>query len=213
MFIKLEKIDGRAIWLNAAFIVTVEPRKDGGSVVVPVGDGLDYDVKESPETVLALLDGAPTPAIMPILSTDALKTSASANDEKLSVKDEKAADKASARDEKAATDAPAKPAARKASTTRKRTTRKAQTQAKAAEEKPVVAKTEQSDVTETAEPKSEGALGDQEIERLRKMAPRSTKKLRNTLSAQFKIKDADSAIRYLEMRGVLAVERDHVAWK
>ena len=47
-FVRLTRLDGSPIWLNASFVVTVEPRKGGGSVVVPIGDGLDYDVKEPP---------------------------------------------------------------------------------------------------------------------------------------------------------------------
>lgn len=72
MFIKLTRLDQSPIWLNAAFIVTVEPRKGGGSVVVPVGDGLDYDVKESPEAVLALIGNAPMPEVVAIPTKDEL---------------------------------------------------------------------------------------------------------------------------------------------
>ena len=73
MYIKLTRMDGAPIWLNAAFVVTIEPhRRSGGSLVVPIGDGLDYEVKESPETVLAMLDGAPVPAVVPIPCSDAL---------------------------------------------------------------------------------------------------------------------------------------------
>ena len=57
MFIKLTRTDGRPIWINPEFIVTVEGRKDGGSIVVPAGDGLDYDVKESPDAVMRLCGG------------------------------------------------------------------------------------------------------------------------------------------------------------
>ena len=57
MFIKLTRTDGRPIWINPEFIVTVEGRKDGGSIVVPGGDGLDYDVRESPQTVMDLCGG------------------------------------------------------------------------------------------------------------------------------------------------------------
>ena len=39
MFIKLTRFDNRPVWLNASFIVTVEPRRDGnGAVVVPIGE-------------------------------------------------------------------------------------------------------------------------------------------------------------------------------
>ena len=66
MYIKLTRIDGRAIWLNASFVVTVEPTRIGGSIVVPIGDGLDYEVREPPEVVLAMLDGAPVPKVVPV---------------------------------------------------------------------------------------------------------------------------------------------------
>ena len=60
------------IWLNASFIVTVEPARSGGSIVVPIGDGLDYDVKEPPETVLALLNDAPPAKVVPVPPPKAL---------------------------------------------------------------------------------------------------------------------------------------------
>ena len=65
MFIKLTRTDGRPIWLNPEFIVTVEGRKDGGSIVVPGGDGLDYDVKESPQVVMDLCGGKVAAAEIP----------------------------------------------------------------------------------------------------------------------------------------------------
>lgn len=70
MYIKLTKIDSTPIWLNASFIVTIEPRRNNpGSVVVPIGDGLDYDVRESPEQVLALLENAPVATVVPVPTT------------------------------------------------------------------------------------------------------------------------------------------------
>lgn len=72
MFIQLTRTDGLPIWLNASFVVTVEPTRSGGSVVVPIGDGLDYDVKESPETVLALLNEAPPAKVVPVRPPKAL---------------------------------------------------------------------------------------------------------------------------------------------
>ncbi|MBQ9740094.1 MAG: hypothetical protein IJV91_04045 [Kiritimatiellae bacterium] len=47
-------------------MVTVEPSRGGGSIVVPIGDGLDYEVKEPPEAVLAVLDGAPPAKVVPV---------------------------------------------------------------------------------------------------------------------------------------------------
>ena len=66
MFIQLTRTDGSPVWLNASFVVTVEPSRGGGSIVVPIGDGLDYEVKEKPEAVLAILDGAPPAKIVPV---------------------------------------------------------------------------------------------------------------------------------------------------
>ena len=66
MYIQLTRIDGSPIWLNASFIVTIEPTKNGGSIVVPIGDGLDYEVRESADAVLALLKEAPCAAVVPV---------------------------------------------------------------------------------------------------------------------------------------------------
>ena len=73
MYIKLTRFDNRPVWINAAFVVTVEPRRDGsGAVVVPIGDGLDYDVRESPEEVLRMLEGCPAPQVVPVPVSDCL---------------------------------------------------------------------------------------------------------------------------------------------
>ena len=73
MYIKLTRFDNRPVWINAAFVVTVEPRRDGsGAVVVPIGDGLDYDVRESPEEVLRMLEGCPAPQVVPVPVSDSL---------------------------------------------------------------------------------------------------------------------------------------------
>ena len=66
MFIQLTRTDGVPVWLNACFVVTVEPSRSGGSIVVPIGDGLDYEVRESPDTVLAMLEGAPPVRAVPV---------------------------------------------------------------------------------------------------------------------------------------------------
>ena len=66
MYIKLTRLDNSPIWINASFIFTIEPLKGGGSIVVPIGDGLDYDVKESTERVLSLLEGAPVAPVVPV---------------------------------------------------------------------------------------------------------------------------------------------------
>ena len=57
MFLKLTRIDRKPVWINTAFIAAVEPRLNmSGSVVTPVGDEIDYDVLENPETIMSHLD-------------------------------------------------------------------------------------------------------------------------------------------------------------
>jgi uncharacterized protein YlzI (FlbEa/FlbD family) len=72
MFIQLTRTDGVPVWLNASFVVTIEPTRGGGSIVVPIGDGLDYEVREPPEKVLAMLEGAPAPKVVPVPPPKAL---------------------------------------------------------------------------------------------------------------------------------------------
>lgn len=73
MYIKLTKLDNSPIWINSSFVVTIEPaRNRPGSIVVPIGDGLDYDVRESAEEVLALLAGAPESVVVPVQTTSGL---------------------------------------------------------------------------------------------------------------------------------------------
>ena len=126
MFIKLTRLDHSEIWINASFVVMVEPRKGGGSVVVPIGDGLDYDVMESPEAVLALLADAPAHKAAPAAAPQ--------------------------------------------------------------------------------------VLGDEQIARLRKFAPRSVRKLQNTLASQFSVPDLESALKTLQAQGVLSLEGNHIVW-
>ena len=72
MFIQLTRTDGVPVWLNACFVVTIEPARGGGSIVVPIGDGLDYEVREPPEKVLSMLEGAPSPKVVPVPPPKAL---------------------------------------------------------------------------------------------------------------------------------------------
>ena len=73
MFVKFTRKDGSPIWLNASFVVTVEPVKGGGSIVVPVGDGLDYEVREGVEQVVAAVESAQGGvSVVPVPATDAL---------------------------------------------------------------------------------------------------------------------------------------------
>ena len=192
-FVRLTKLDGSPIWLNASFVVTVEPRKGGGSVVVPIGDGLDYDVRETPEVVLAYLDGAPVPEVVPVPTSDALTPTP----------DDVSSEGGAADDAKKGDADGAKPAKKPVRRTAKRKSAEADKTEKAGEAPAFV----QPDPASTA-----ADLLDDEVARLRKMAPRTVKKLQNTLMTQFKSVNAEAAVASLVARGVVAVDGTRVNW-
>lgn len=260
MFIKLTKFDNRPVWLNASFIVTVEPRREGaGAVVVPIGDGLDYDVRESPEEVLRKLEGAPTPTVVPVPVSDCLtKTPSDVSPERKSHRDESmrpprqmpaprpqppsvqapvarapavespvqlpkeaAVPKASEEKPAAATSAEVGAQAAPAGTppledlsevkiepkgtkARKRTTRGKSARATAKKEK---------EPAEQPPPRAELELSNEEIVRLRKLAPKSLAKLKNTLATQFQIADVGATVTALAAKGELMLDGNHVNWK
>ena len=184
MYIKLTRFDNRPVWINAAFVVTVEPRRDGsGSVVVPIGDGLDYDVRESPEEVLRMLDGCPAPQVVPVPVSDCLtKTPADVSPEPERKPPEEKPGPAVANEE-------AKPAKR-AAKPRKTAAEKKQ--------KPV------------KKPKLD--LSDDEVVRLGKLAPKTLPKLKNTLVTQFHVEDPSATVVALEAKGVLSLDGSRVTW-
>ena len=194
MYIKLTRFDNRPVWLNAAFVVTVEPRRDGsGAVVVPIGDGLDYDVRESPEEVLRMLEGCPAPQVVPVPVSDCLtKTPADVSPEPEGTRGGETppppSDKAprgvavsAAQEEK-----PAKKPVRA--------------------KKPAAAK--------KAKPAKKPVLelSDEEVTRLGKLAPKSIAKLKNTLSTQFRVADVSETVAALEAKGVIKLDGNHVSW-
>ena len=191
MYIKLTRFDNRPVWLNAAFVVTVEPRRDGsGSVVVPIGDGLDYDVRESPEEVLRLLEGCPAPQVVPVPVSDCLtKTPADVSPEPERKEDAVAAP---AREDAGGTvvEAPAAKPAKKPARAKKPAAPKKAKPAK----KPVL------------------ELSDEEVARLEKLAPKSVAKLKNTLSTQFRVADVSETVAALAEKGVIGIDGNHVNW-
>ena len=199
MFVKLTKLDGSPIWLNAGFIVTVEPRKGGGSVVVPVGDGLDYDVRETPEAVLALLDGAPAPQVVPVPSRDALTREPddvspdSTADELRAMESAGEAPSAGQPPAPAPVEEPEKPAEEPA--------------------KPRPAARRAAKPRTRAKKAAPALLDEAQVERLRRLAPGSVRKLANTLATQFNVACSDDAVKDLVDRGVIAVEQERVVWK
>ena len=189
MFIKLTRLYGSPIWINAAFVVTVEPRKGGGAVVVPIGDGLDYDVRESPEAVLAMLGDAPAAAVVPVPVSDALAPTPV----DVSPEPEPAPPAPLPEEEK-----PARKATRQKS---KASSSKATAAAKPAGRGKAQPKPPVSDLT------------DEDLERLLRMAPGSVKKLQNTLATQFNVADAEKVMKSLAERGVLVVGGNRVVWR
>ena len=215
MFIKLTRFDNRPVWLNASFIVTVEPRRDGnGAVVVPIGDGLDYDVRETPAEVLRLLDGAPEPKVVPVPVSDCLtKTPVDVSPEP-EKKDPPPPPPP----------APAAPAAAEEGVPqveesgkkpRKRTTRK--TAKPAAEKKPRATKKADEPPAEASKPAVPAAparleLSDDQVARLRKMAPKSLAKIKNTLATQFHVGDVGGTVAALAEKGHYKIDGNHIEW-
>ena len=224
MFIRLTKLDNTSIWINAAFVVTVEPRRGGGSIVVPIGDGLDYDVKEAPEAVLEALGDAPQPTVVPVPAPKGLTATPADVSPSPAVPHNAEQDAAP----EAATAEKPTPVKK---TTRSRAKKTAKAEQTADAEKPAdepapeatkadeavasEAPTEEKPKrTRTArKPKKPvSSLTDDQIARIVKMAPGSIKKLKNTLAAQFIVADADAEIAALEANGVFSLDRDHIIW-
>ena len=276
MFIKLTKLDNRPVWLNASFIVTVEPRRDGsGSIVVPIGDGLDYDVREAPDVVLRMLEGAPVPTVVPVPVSDCLTKSpadaksvpppvANPNGAKpganavkpITAKASEAKPADAKPDEGKPAAAPtaepnaakpedptAKPKRRSVRKAKAGTPKKAKEEAKPDEEKPAASDATPATPAEAApatdaapaaaEPAAESAqehpvldtmafpvetkpfvleMDDDQIARLRKMAPKSISKVKNTLATQFHIADVGATVMALAERGVFTIEGNHIVW-
>ena len=188
MFITLTRLDGTPIWINAAFVVTIEPRKGGGAVVVPIGDGLDYDVRESPEAVLAMLGDAPAAAVVPVTVSDALApTPADVSPE--------------------TEPAPPAPLPEEGKPARKAPRQKSKSSSKTA----AAAKPAGRGKAQPKPPVSD--LTDEDLERLLRMAPGSVKKLQNTLATQFNVADAEKVMKSLAERGVLVVGGNRVVWR
>ena len=182
-FVRLTRLDGSPIWLNASFVVTVEPRKGGGTTVVPIGDGLDYDVRETPESVLAYLDGAPVPEVVPVPTSDALT---------LTPDDVSPEDSQDDGERDVGVKTACKPEARSC----------------AEAEAPVAP----AFVPGPGAP-APGELLEGEVARVRKMAPRTVKKLQNTIKTQFRAANAEAAISALVSRGIIVVDGTRVYWR
>ena len=221
MFVKLTKMDGSPLWVNANYVVTVEPSRTGGAVVVPLGDGLDYDVRETPEEVMQMVSGEVS---APKRTKRA--TSKKAKDEGDAESDAKPGAEAepsqqgrggpAASADEGSSASRAKPAAAKKSAA----VRKAKPEVK---QKPETqpepdAKVESAPQPEPMSvfpeeiPSGDFSMSDSEIERLRKFAPKSIRKLYNTLVSQFGVTDPKAVSMYLVDKRVISIDKTHVNW-
>ena len=218
MYIKLTRFDNRPVWLNAAFVVTVEPRRDGnGAVVVPIGDGLDYDVRESPDEVLRMLEGCPAPQVVPVPVSDCLtKTPAdvSPEPERKPPEPQKPVEPERKPDAVAASVAP--PAGPSGLLRGGMCEGAGGTVAGAPEAKPAKksARAKKPAAAKKAKPAKKPVLEltDEEVTRLGKLAPKSIAKLKNTLSTQFRVADVSEAVAALEAKGIIKIDGNHVIW-
>ena len=196
MYIKLTRMNGQPIWLNASFVVTVEPTRIGGAIVVPIGDGLDYEVRETPETVLALLAGAPAPAVVPVRPPRALVP----QPEDVSPEDERPSDLE-----------PEKPMEETKPAKRGRRRKKNAEQSSTAPTANTSAK-EASRTTEPPEPEGFREI----VADLKARKCRTGKRLRNAIKSYFKKTDEleiDYIIETMINRGYMLVGSDgHVTW-
>ena len=202
MYIKLTRMNGRPIWLNASFVVTVEPTRIGGAIVVPIGDGLDYEVRESPETVLALLAGTPSPTIVPVRPPRALVP----QPEDVSPEEERPSDPEPEPEKPAEEEKPAKRGRR-----RKKSAESSAT-ASTADKAQDKSAEELSRVTETPEPEGFREI----VADLKARKCRTGKRLRNAIKSYFKKTDEleiDYIIETMINRGYMLVGSDgHVTW-
>ena len=208
MYIKLTRFDNRPVWLNAAFVVTVEPRRDGnGAVVVPIGDGLDYDVRESPEEVLRMLEGCPAPQVVPVPVSDCLtQTPADVSPEPEGTRGGETQHSS----DRVAAASPVHNPPQNNEPPQGEAVSAAQTV------KPVKkpARTKKPTATKKAKPAKKPVLelSDEEVTRLGKLAPKSIAKLKNTLSTQFRVSDISETVAALEAKGVIKLDGNHVNW-
>ena len=217
-FIRLTQLDGKRIWFNQEYIVTIEPRKGSGSLVVPLGDGLDYEVIESPERIVEALGGSISPKLEGLEGlqepNQSSPVAATAPDEPafsviLSSPESLPAEAAAAEDA-------AKPARKTRGRTAKVTT------AKRKDDKATAAKTAKATAGKKKAAKSATAkkvqlpsipLTEEQLIRLQKMSPGSMKKLVNTLMAQFGVTETEHTVDALLAREVISVSgQGHVEW-
>lgn len=219
MFIRLTKKDGTFVWLNTEYIVTVEPVRTGGTIVVPVGDGLDYEVRESAETIISLVEGTPVAEIAAAVAETPEEAPAEATPdpeaapaevpvfEQTEVEVKSEAESAAAVAAVIQLTPPEAPAEGKPAKRSRKT-----------KGRPVPAGTpategERKVVRHRAARKTPLELTEDQLARIRAMAPRSVKRLSNTLSSQFDVIEPETVIRSLVEHDIITVdEQSHITW-
>ena len=217
MFIKLTQLDGKAIWFNQAYIVTVEPRRKGtGALVVPLGDGLDYEVLESTDVIIEALGGAVKPAATPNVSSSANKNSSESD------KISKSAAPLETPDFRieGGLIVPAPPAT-KPKTVAKKKKATATTATKATKAtKTTTRKTATKGTVKTTATKKKKKpalpplpLTEDQLMRLQKMSPGSLRKLVNTLMSQFAVAETSPVVDALCAHEIISItDQGHVDW-
>ena len=217
MFIKLTRTDGRPIWINPEFIVTVEGRKDGGSIVVPGCDGLDYDVKESPQAVMDMCGGkvvvaeippSPAPPADPPPQEKAAEEKGKVSEVPAKKRGRKASKAAAASEPAPVPETPPAPELSSVQEPPPAPEPPAGQAASAPAEENPPAKPRK----RTSRKKPAIDLTDEQMARLRKMAPGSRQKLLNTL-VHLKVPNAEATAVALIANKVLEILPDnHVNW-
>ena len=214
MFIKLTRTDGRPIWINPEFVVTVEGRQGGGAIVVPAGDGLDYDVKESPDAVMRLCGGgeplpaAEQPTAEPAEPMDVLPMQ---DAPERPVADAEATVQALREKVKRIREAAAAKTDRTPPNGKDAPPGKTEAQPPAEDAKPKTAAKPRKRASRSKKPAID--LTDEQMERLKKMAPSSRQKLLNTL-AHLKVPNAEAtAVALLAHKVIEMTPDNHVSWR
>lgn len=235
MFIKLTQLNGKPIWFNQQYIVTVEPRKGSGALVVPLGDGLDYEVLESPGAIIDAMGGSSAPAGKQVFAGNVPPKTSEVNPAKTeepefriegglivpaqATPSEDTVDDSekSPVDEKKEEPAPKKTAARR--TRKTASSAKSSGASKSAGEKPAAteasagektAKKARTTARKSTASKKKAAqpplpLTEDQLIRLQKMSPGSMRKLVNTLMSQFAVAETADVIDALCAREIISV--------
>lgn len=214
MFIRLtSKYKRLPVWINPQFVASVEKCEHGGCVVGPVGAGVDFEVLEAPERVLALLSAPDSQEVAPPPEEPAAPAPAPAP--------------APAVPETPGAPADSQPKPKKSTPAKPKGAAKKKSEQKPAAKKPAPGKAQkpQDGAQEppppppAAAPADVGeppilpqALPEAKLEKLRRLAPGSLGKLRNTLQKQFSVSNPQRAIEELMANAEIVIDGNRVLW-